>query len=132
MIGPELGGEDLPKQFSLKSGPKCVVKFILVKDDYRGYSKSKSFLEPDLVSALNCGFIFYKSWDSSLDPMLRKSGAPLVFTEYYLQDCQLNLEKLRQNTKKSVDTILGPSANPFCSRLIANVDCQMTTLFCLF
>ena len=86
MIGPELGLEELPQQFSLKSGPKCVVKFILVKDNYRGYSKSKTFLEPDLVSALNCGFIFYQSWDASLDPMLRGSGAPLVFTEYYLQD----------------------------------------------
>ena len=43
------------------------------------------YTEPDLVAALNCGFIFYNSWDSSLDPMLRRSGAPLVFTEYYLQ-----------------------------------------------
>ena len=43
------------------------------------------YTEPDLVAALNCGFIFYTSWDSSLDPMLRRTGAPLVFTEYYLQ-----------------------------------------------
>ena len=95
------------------------------------------YTEPDLVAALNCGFIFYTSWDSSLDPMLRRSGAPLVFTEYYLQvrpvatiwindtrfmllhppqDCQLNLEKVRKNTKKAVTEILPPTENPFCSR----------------
>ena len=93
------------------------------------------YTEPDLVAALNCGFIFYTSWDSSLDPMLRRTGAPLVFTEYYLQvrqasrktiqdscfyihpqDCQLNLEKVRKNTKKAVTEILPPTENPFCSR----------------
>ena len=94
------------------------------------------YTEPDLVAALNCGFIFYNSWDSSLDPMLRRSGAPLVFTEYYLQvrppsgqtiqdsfffyihpqDCQLNLEKVQKNTKKAVTEILPPTENPFCSR----------------
>ena len=51
------------------------------------------YTEPDLVAALNCGFIFYTSWDSSLDPMLRRTGAPLVFTEYYLQVRPLSGDK---------------------------------------
>ena len=84
MIGPELTGGDLPDVFSLKT-ETAVIKFILVKADYKKYANSKKFLEPDLVAALNCGFIFYKSWDSSLDSMVRKTGAPLVFTEYYQQ-----------------------------------------------
>ena len=133
MVGPELGGDNLPTSFSLKAN-NAVVKFSLVKSDYLQYSRSKHYTEPDLVAALNCGFIFYKSWDSSLDSMLRRSSAPLVFTEYYLQvitssqlssvltlplqDCQLNLEKIIQNTKKKVKVVLEPSANPFCSRFV--------------
>ena len=118
MVGPELGGDDLPTSFNFKNYSDTVIKFVMVKADYRSYAKSKQFKEPDLVAALNCGFIFYNSWDSSLDPMLRPSGAPLVFTEYYQQDCQLNLEKLQKNTKKKLAVLQEPSANPFCSRLV--------------
>ena len=32
------------------------------------------------------------------------------------QDCQLNLEKVRKNTKRAVTEILPPTENPFCSR----------------
>jgi len=122
MVGPELAGDDhsLPTSFSLRAN-NAVVSFSLVRSDYKQYSRSKLYQEPDLVAALNCGFIFYKSWDSSLDSMLRISSAPLVFTEYYLQDCQLNLEKIIQNTKKKVKVILEPSANPFCSRYPARI-----------
>ena len=116
MIGPELGGDDLPSSFNFKTDSETAIKFVMVKADYRSYAKSKQFREPDLVAALNCGFIFYTSWDSSLDPMLRPSGAPLVFTEYYQQDCQLNLEKLQKNTRKKLAIVTEPSANPFCSR----------------
>ena len=85
MVGPELGGDtSLPASFTLKAN-NAVVSFSLVRSDYRQYSRSKLYQEPSLVAALNCGFIFYKSWDSSLDSMLRTSSAPLVFTEYYLQ-----------------------------------------------
>lgn len=121
MVGPEIGGEELPKKFSYQTESDAVIKFVLVKADYKSYAKSKEFQEPDLVAALNCGFIFYTSWDRSLDSMIRQSGVPLVFTEYYLQDCQLNLEKLKQNTKKTVETILEPKVNPFCSRFAARI-----------
>jgi len=121
LVGPEVGGSDLPSNFSMKSN-NAVVKFIVEKPcGYQQYAKSKGYLEPDLVAALNCGFIFYTSWDSSLDSMVRKSGAPLVFTEYYQADCQLNLEKLEKNTKKNISVILEPTANPFCSRFAARI-----------
>jgi len=121
LVGPEVGGSDLPSTFSMKSN-NAVVKFIVEKPcDYQKYSRSKNYLEPDLVAALNCGFIFYKSWNSSLDCMIRPSGAPLVFTEYYKDDCQLNLEKLEENTKKKVSVVLKPTANPFCSRFAARI-----------
>ena len=48
------------------------------------------FQEPDLVCAFNCGFILYSSWSASIPHMLRPGGAPLVFTEYYQQDCAAN------------------------------------------
>ena len=31
---------------------------------YKEYTASANYIEPDLVAALNCGFIFYNSWDS--------------------------------------------------------------------
>ena len=73
-----------------------------------------------MVLVIFCHFNNYptQSWDSSLDSMVRPSRAPLVFTEYYLQDCQLNLDKLIENTKKKVKVALKPSANPFCSRFV--------------
>ena len=98
MIGPELTGGDLPDVFHLKT-ETAVIKFILVKADYKKYANSKKYLEPDLVAALNCGFIFYKSWDSSLDSMVRKNGAPLVFTEYYQQVQSMTLKIKHQSFK---------------------------------
>ena len=59
---------------------------------YHEYAASPDYKEPDLVAALNCGFILYSSWAASLPAMVRASGAPLVFTEYYEQDCRANLD----------------------------------------
>ena len=59
---------------------------------YHEYAASPGYTEPDLVAALNCGFILYSSWAASLPAMVRASGAPLVFTEYYEQDCRANLD----------------------------------------
>ena len=125
LVGPEVGGSELPSSFTLKSN-NAVVKFIVEKPcGYQQYAKSKHYLEPDLVAALNCGFIFYTSWDSSLDSLVRKSGAPLVFTEYYEADCQLNLEKLEKNTRKNLSVLMEPSANPFCSRYFISLPCPV-------
>ena len=56
------------------------------------YSASDDYQEPDLVCAFNCGFILYSTWAASIPHMVRSSGAPLVFTEYYQQDCRSNLD----------------------------------------
>ena len=43
MIGPEIGGEELPKKFSYQTEADAVIKFVLVKADYKSYAKSKEF-----------------------------------------------------------------------------------------
>eukprot|EP00094_Tigriopus_californicus_P009383 TCALIF_09048-PA protein Name:"Protein of unknown function" AED:0.16 eAED:0.32 QI:0/0.57/0.37/1/0.85/0.75/8/0/553 len=68
---------------------------------------------PDAISALNCGFIFYQSWDASIPSMLRSPGVPLIFTEYYLQDCQLNLDKVDDLVEPELEVTLEPQENPF-------------------
>jgi len=66
MVGPEIDGGSLPPVFSLECGGGASLGFQLVRGDYRAYTRqSKQYTEPDLVAALNCGFIFYTSWDSS-------------------------------------------------------------------
>ena len=47
-----------------------------------------------MVLALNCGFVFYKEWDASLPSMVTFADVPLIFTEYYEEDCKLDLQKL--------------------------------------
>ena len=78
------------------------IRYIFVPDTYDGYvekglnnnSMNRSFIQPDVVGVLNCGFIFYDSWDKSLPYLLKYPEVPLVFTEYYQHDCELNLQKL--------------------------------------
>ena len=78
------------------------IRYIFVPDTYDGYverglnntSMSRSFIQPDVVAVLNCGFIFYDSWDKSIPYLLKYPEIPLVFTEYYQHDCELNLQKV--------------------------------------
>lgn len=90
LVGPECPNLDNTLFHSssglvVESVPPCM---------YDEYAVSEDYKEPSLVAALNCGFILYKSWADSLPHMLRTSGAPLVFTEYYLQDCLDNLREV--------------------------------------
>ena len=57
-------------------------------------SQNQELRKPDLVLALNCGFVFYKEWDASLPSMVTFANVPLIFTEYYQEDCKLDLQKL--------------------------------------
>ena len=82
---------------------------------YDEYAASSDYREPDLVCALNCGFILYSSWASSIPLMVRESGAPLVFTEYYDQDARANLELVTQVCE--VSTVQEVRLNPFRSGL---------------
>ena len=78
------------------------IRYLFVQDTYDGYSKSANtkkpyncgFIRPDIVAVLNCGFIFYSSWDKSIPHLLEYPEVPLIFTEYYEEDCKLNLQKI--------------------------------------
>ena len=49
----------------------------------------------------------------------RFEGVPLIFTEYYQQDCELNLEKVDSLVEPELTMMVEPVANPFCSSLPA-------------
>ena len=78
------------------------IRYLFVQDSYDGYvenrsnkkSKNSSFIRPDIVAVLNCGFIFYSSWDKSIPYLLKYPEVPLIFTEYYEEDSNLNLQKV--------------------------------------
>ena len=78
------------------------IRYLFVQDTYDGYSESTNtkksyncgFIRPDIVAVLNCGFIFYSSWDKSIPNLLKYPEVPLIFTEYYEEDCKLNLQKI--------------------------------------
>ena len=82
---------------------------------YDEYARSPDYREPDLVCALNCGFILYSSWAASIPLMIRDSGAPLVFTEYYDIDARANLDLVTQLCE--VKTVEEVKLNPFRSGL---------------
>ena len=82
---------------------------------YDEYARSPDYREPDLVCALNCGFILYSSWAASIPLMVRDSGAPLVFTEYYDIDARANLDLVTQLCE--VKTLEEVRLNPFRSGL---------------
>ena len=80
------------------------IRYVLVQDTYDGYVANNSnetpkansnFVRPDIVAVLNCGFIFYSSWDKSIPYLLKYPEVPLIFTEYYEEDSKYNLEKVR-------------------------------------
>ena len=60
---------------------------------------------------------FYPSFALNLvlsDISLRSSGAPLLFTEYYLQDCKANLDLLQE---EAGDVEVGKSSIILCNRI---------------
>jgi len=74
--------------------PNVKVRYVFKAGEY--HKVARKIGKADLVVALNCGFIFYRSWDESIPPMLK---APLAFTEYYEEDCKANLDKVRRRGK---------------------------------
>ena len=60
-----------------RSRPDLKIRYSFVKPTYHEYAatagqkKKNKFVRPDCVAALNCGFIFYQSWDPSIPPMLK-------------------------------------------------------------
>ena len=103
------------------------LRYLFVPEVYHDFVDGKlngyepQILRPDLVLALNCGFIFYKGWEPSLPAMTKYPDVPLIFTEYYEEDCQLDLQKLDSVVDDELEIVVKPSANPFCSLLPARI-----------
>ena len=79
------------------------IRYVFIQDTYDGYVGNNtnkmpkvncSFIRPDIVAVLNCGFIFYSSWDKSIPYLLKYPEVPLIFTEYYEEDSRYNLQKV--------------------------------------
>jgi hypothetical protein len=76
---------------------------MFVQDTYDAYIEKienstnidKDVQKPDVVAVLNCGFIFYDSWNKTIPYLLRHPNVPLIFTEYQKQDSENNLKKIR-------------------------------------
>ena len=49
----------------------------------------------------------------------RFENVPLIFTEYYKMDCELNLEKVDSLVEPELTMMVEPVENPFCSSLPA-------------
>ncbi|XP_040565377.1 uncharacterized protein [Lepeophtheirus salmonis] len=102
--------------------PNLNQNFHFYKMDYEEFynKKGKSCPLPDLVAVLNCGFVFYSSWDASI-PLMISRGSSLLFTEYYLEDAEFNLEKIEELWEEELNIIMEPQANPFSSMLPARI-----------
>ena len=55
-----------------KLRPDLIVRYIFEQTDYHVFMTSSNCnsKRPDIVAALNCGFVFYKEWDASLPDMV--------------------------------------------------------------
>lgn len=51
--------------------------------------------------------------------VFRFENVPLIFTEYYKMDCELNLEKVDSLVEPELTVMVEPGENPFCSSLPA-------------
>ena len=63
--------------------------------------------------------IAYSTLLSKPHCLSRFENVPLIFTEYYQQDCELNLEKVDSLVEPELTMMVEPMANPFCSTLPA-------------
>ena len=93
---------ELPKDFTYKSkeiqqnrktqNDELRIRYVLVDKLYQDYAKNNSYIPPDFVVALDCGFKFYPSWNKAIPQMVRRGGAAMIFTEFTQTDCEDNLD----------------------------------------
>ena len=106
-------------------GDSISARYIFVNKPYHEWQERKNsdpqITKPDAVLALNCGFIFYKEWDKTLPSLIKYPNVPLVFTEYYEEDCKLDLQKMDSIVEDEIEIVLKPSPNPYCSSLPARI-----------
>ena len=102
-IGDEIITGSFPPTFTYKSfaaqkeKPELEVKYTFEPPLlYQDYHKTSTYNKPDIIAALDCGFKFYPSWDPAIPSLVDPAGAPLVFTEFTLQDTKDNLMKVEK------------------------------------
>ena len=121
-IGDECPLAELPKDFTYKSkeiqqnrkDDELRIRYVLVDKLYQDYAKNNSYIEPDFVVALDCGFKFYPSWTKAIQKMVRTGGAAMIFTEFTLKDQEDNLDIVKR-TVDDVEVVMPPQRNPFQS-----------------
>ena len=113
-IGDEIITGSFPPTFTYKSNsaqkekPELEVKYTFEPPMlYQDYNKSPNYTKPDIIAALDCGFKFYPSWDPCIPSLVEQTGAPLVFTEFTLQDTKDNLNKVEKLVGE-VETVIPP------------------------
>ena len=113
-IGDEVITGSFPPTFTFKSAaaqkdkPELEVKYTFEPPMlYQDYSKSPKYHKPDIIAALDCGFKFYPSWDPCIPSLVDMSGAPLVFTEFTMQDTKDNMTKV-EKLVENVETVIPP------------------------
>ena len=126
-IGDECPLAELPRDFTYKSKeiqqnrketPELRIRYVLIDKLYQDYAKNNSYIEPDFVVALDCGFKFYPSWKKAIPHMVRPSGAALIFTEFNEKDCQDNLDNgQNENGDGNLQIVNPPQRNPFQSAM---------------
>ena len=123
-IGDECPLAELPKDFTYKSkeiqqnrtnSAELRIRYMLIDKLYQDYATNNSYIEPDFVVALDCGFKFYPSWKKAIPHMVRPSGAALIFTEFNEKDCQDNLDIVQKECGGNLQIINPPQRNPFQS-----------------
>lgn len=125
-IGDECPLQEFPKDFTFKSKDMqadrkdLTIRYLLVPHLYQEYAKGQTastFMEPDLVVALDCGFKFYPTWIPAFSLMLQHVGVPLIFTEFNLQDTKDDLDLVLDFfDHREVDVVVAPRRNPYTSR----------------
>lgn len=120
-IGDECPTGQFPKDFTYKSkdvqqdrSKDLTIRYVLFPKFYQDYAKLSTFIKPDVVAALDCGFKFYPSWLKALPLMLQEEGVPLIFTEFNQQDTEDNLELIRRNVD-GTEVCFPPQRNPYSS-----------------
>jgi len=123
-IGDECPLAELPKDFTYKSkeiqqnrktqNDELRIRYVLVDKLYQDYAKNNSYMPPDFVVALDCGFKFYPSWNKAIPHMVRNGGAAMIFTEFNQTDCEDNLDIVKREVE-DVQVVMPPQRNPFQS-----------------
>ena len=80
-----------------------------VESNGQGKNECEDLISPDLIAILNCGFIFYDSWNQSIPYLFKFQNIPVIFTEYHRKDSESNLQKVEALGKNRIQSCHTPS-----------------------